>query len=323
MQLVQLAGRARHAAVVAMLLVPSFASGQAVVSDKGTGVATLQYIYFTSGDHLFSTDTIDGQTTRGYTAEGNRWYLGDTTAHTVLLYVDYGLFHRFGVSGTAAWVSSKYEGRAPVNRDVDDGAYHASFQDFGVDARYMLLTGPLDVSLSAGVGAPMTSYANYGHAAVGRSLAEIRGGIFLAYDWIAGGALYGSAIYGVSEELEGINLERITITGGTGYNFGERLFGELFAVYVETPNGVDWVSGDPSEPEFHGGDSTSFSSLAAVSLLNIGASAHIFTPGNTVVALTLSSTVWGENVEDGVYAALALTYRFGNPRFKDEWGEDW
>ena len=323
MQLVQLAGRVHHLTVVATLLVPSFASGQAMVSDKGTGVATLQYIYFTSGDHLFSTDAIDGQSTRGYTAEGNRWYLGDTTAHTVLLYVDYGLFHRFGVSGTAAWVSSKYEGRAPVNRDVDDGSYHSSFQDFGLDARYMLLTAPLNVSLSAGIGAPMTSYANYGHAAVGRSLAEVRAGIFLAYDWTAGGALYGSAIYGVSEELEGINLQRITITGGAGYNFGGRFFGELFSVYVATPNGVDWVSGDPSEPEFHGGDSTSFSALAAVSLLNVGASAHIFTPGNTVVALTLSSTVWGENIEDGVYAGLALSYRFGKPRFKDEWGEDW
>ena len=303
-------------------LSPAGAIAQPVTCEKGTGVVTLQYIYFSSGDHLFSTDAVDGESSRGYTAEGNRWYLGDTTAHTMLLYFDYGLLDRLGVSGTVAWVSSKYEGRAPVNRDIDDGSYHPTWQDFGIDLRYMFLTHPLALSVSAGVGSPLTSYPDVGHTAVGRNLTEVRTGLFLSRDITPRFPVYSSLIYGVSEELDGINLQRLTVNLGTGYRVRNGLYAEAFGVYQDALNGEDWVSGDPSNPVIHGDSTTEFKgALVAARLLNIGASIAVDTPLRTNLAFTLSTTVWGENVEDGIYAGLAASWRFGSP--DDDWGEDW
>ncbi len=303
-------------------LPPVAAGAQALVSEQGTGVVTLQYIYFDSGDHLFSTDAIDGQSSRGYTAEGNHWYLGDTTAHTLLLYFDYGIVDRLGISGTVAWVSSRYVGRAPVNRDIDDGAYHPTWQDAGVDLRYMFFRRPVVTTVSAGVGSPLTNYPSNGHSAVGRNLTEVRAGLFLERDILRTVPVYASLIYGVSEELQGINLERLTINLGGGWVFHRGWYAELFGAYQAVLNGEDWVSGDPSQPVVHGDSSTGFNgALAATRLLNVGGSISTNTPFNTNLALVLSSTVWGENLEDGIYAGLAFSWRFD--LLGEDWGEDW
>jgi hypothetical protein len=306
-----------------LILLPATALGQATTSEKGAGVVTLQYIHFSSGDHLFSTDAIDGETSRGYTAEGNRWYLGDTTAHTLLLYFDYGIRDRLGVSGTMAMVSSKYEGRAPVNRDIDDGEYHPTWQDFGIDLRYMLLTQPLMATVSGGIGSPLTSYPDVGHTAVGRNLTEVRAALFLAKDITPRFPIYSSLIYGVSEELDGINLQRLTVNLGTGYLVRRELYTEIFGAYQDALNGEDWISEDPSNPVVHGDPSTGYKgALTGARLLNIGTSISVDTPLRTNLALTVSTTVWGENVEDGIYAGIAASWRFGGKSEKD-WGEDW
>ena len=64
---------------------------------------------------------------------------------------------RAAVSASLAFVSAKYDGRAPVSAD-DDGSWHGALQDFRLGVRYQVVTAPVAVTPSVGFAFPVSDY---------------------------------------------------------------------------------------------------------------------------------------------------------------------
>jgi hypothetical protein len=308
-----------------LILAPAHATAQAWGGVKGYASITVQYIYTDGGDHLFSTDAIDGESTRGYVADGDRWYLGETTTNTIYLLAEYGLLDRVSLAGSIAWVASKYEGRAPVNREIDDGSYHPTWQDGGIEVRWHLFSKPFAMTTAVGYGLPVTNYPTTGHTVAGRGLDELRFSVYAGTMVRTQGYVQASYTYGVSEESEGISIRRSLIDLEVGYAMVSWLTVRGYGVYQETIDGVDWVSGDPSQPVVHGDDSIDLSGgVADASFVQVGFG--VVSPVSKRISLTanVSSTVWGENIEDNTLYSIGMSWLIRSPEGEsEEWGEDW
>lgn len=313
---------------VLFVFLPCSVFAQAWLPDKGEGTVELQYINFQGGDHLFSTDALDGQTSRGYTAEGSHWYLGDTVGHTALLLVDYSLHARFAFSANIAWVTSKYEGHSPVNLDVDDGNYHSTWQDFGFNFRGVALDREVVITPFVGLGTPVQKYPISGHTVAGRGLREFRFGTNIG--WIMDSVLpaaylHGSFTYGLAEKVDDVRLSRVNIDLEAGYlvrSFAFRAMGG----WQNTLWGIDWVSGDPNDPQVHGEGATSFTNqLSASRFARLGLGLSYSFLDAFALSTSLFYTVWGENIEQGTFLVAGLNWNFQTKwaPVVEDWGEDW
>ena len=311
--------------VLLLFLTPATALAQAWGGPKGYLAAIVQYIYTDGGDHLFSTDSIDGESSRGYVAEGNRWYLGETTTNTVYVLLEYGLIDRLSLAGSIAWVASKYEGRAPVNREIDDGSYHPTWQDAGLDVRWHFLDKPLAMTAAVGYGLPVTDYATTGHSVVGRGLDELRVALYAGILMGSRAYAHGGYTYGMADETQGYSLHRQLIDIDLGYSVMRWLTVRGYGVYQLTQDGVDWVSDDPSQPCSHCPGGTSVGGgLANESFVQAGFG--VVSPISKRISLTanVSTTLWGENIEDISLYSIGMSWLLRSPTKKaDEWGEDW
>ncbi len=268
---------------------------------KGEGALSFVYQYTKGGDHLFSTDIIDGFTTRGYTAEGNRWYLGDTFAHTIIGGIDYGIIDRLALTVEIAYVSSKYEGNAPLRIEVDDGEWHGSFQDARIQLRGMVVTHPFLLTPFVSYGFPTNGYFTEGHSAIGRGLNEFQFGTFFLTGFggvLPGAYLQASISYGILEDVADLNLARPRFAGAVSYSFSHLFSGTVTGSYFNTKGGLEWVSDDPTEIIGH---DEVFSALlnqvvaSRMATLGVGLA---YSPWSTIgIFANLSSAIWGENVE--------------------------
>jgi hypothetical protein len=159
--------------------------GQAWLPPKGDASLSLGYQYYYSTDYTCS--------------EGcGSFYDGDTSQHALVAYLTYGVTDRLAVSlGLPPYYVSRYNGPDPhtapvldangrIARDasgaplydpparIDDGSYHASFQDFRAELSYMALQEPLVVTPFVGAVVPSHAYDFYAQTAVGRRLWDVR-----------------------------------------------------------------------------------------------------------------------------------------------------
>ena len=81
---------------------------------------------------------------------------------------DLGITNRIAASGSLGWISTKYDGNAPWNLDIDDGQWHSTFQDASAQVRGVLLAKPVRLVPYVHYQFPTSSYATIGHAAPGR-----------------------------------------------------------------------------------------------------------------------------------------------------------
>ncbi len=235
------------------------------------------------------------------------------------------LLDRLSLAGSIAWVASKYEGRAPVNREIDDGSYHPTWQDAGLDVRWHFLDKPLAMAAAVGYGLPVTDYATTGHSVVGRGLDELRVALYAGILMGSRAYAHGGYTYGMADETQGYSLHRQLIDIDLGYSVMRWLTVRGYGVYQLTQDGVDWVSDDPSQPCSHcpGGASVG-GGLANENFVQVGFG--LVSPVSTRISLTAnaSTTVWGENIEDISLFSIGMSWLLRSPASKaDEWGEDW
>jgi len=296
------------------LTVASPANAQAWLPFKGEGSVALSYVYFAGGDHLYPID-ITGRSTRGYVAEGKRFYLGDTTVQTMSLNFDYGLVNRVAVSGSVAYGVARYEGNAWYNFDIDDGEWHGSFQDFGLEVRAMALQHPVVFTPFVGFGSPVRNYPLSGHTATGRGLNELRLGVNLGWQltFLPSAYLHGSYFYGIAEEVNDIRLERGVLGVQAGY-FATSWLGLMgMASYQDTWGGLEWATNDPDAGDPHeGGEDSPVNQLTAArfALLGLGAT---FSFRDISLFTSWGTMVWGENVEEGDFLTVTARWSFSTP----------
>jgi hypothetical protein len=305
----------RRALVLAPILLVSWsplALAQALTPPAGTAIVGVGYEYFIGGDHLFSTDSIDGLSTRGYVAEGNRWDLGDDRAHTIFASVDLGLTNRLAVAIGGAVVTSAYFGRAPVDIAVDDGRYHTRLQDGTVRVRTPLSIGSFIVTPFLGTSFPLSNYPLSGHSSPGTGLVTIQAGLHS----VRGLGEYGLLGY-VGADIEYSDVTNVGTPDGVvkgtvrvGYFRSSRLTFTASGTWIDTVGGLEWISDDPTAPSAHGANSsTSFHNrvTAARSAL-VGFGVGYDLTRRVGLSVGVSKTVWGENVEDATLISSGLSW---------------
>lgn len=304
---------------ILLAAVPSIALSQAWVDVVGHGSASASYSYFRGGDHLYSS-SVDGQRSRGYEAKGKRWNLGTTYMHTFMLGVDYCALRRLGVSADLSYARGHYQGRAPVNLDVDDGAIHGRLQDASLQVRYMFLARSLAVTPSLGYTFPIMDYPDHGHAALGLGLSRWSIGVSVGRSLspLARRAYaHGQVIREASEERAGHRMRRVTVDAELGYLLTDDLAFSVTSSFLRSSGGEDWLE---AEGAIHGAApplGTAFSD-SRYTRLGVGAACSIVGPFGVSAAFV--STISGANVEDGDYLILGLNWRFVMP-FADSFGE--
>lgn len=298
--------------VTACFATPSPAHAQAWLPYKGEGSLSFAYTFYKGSDHLFST-SVEGQSSRGYVAEDNRWYLGDSYGNIFTVSFDYGLASRLAVSGGVAYAATRYDGRAWINFDLDDGDWHGTFQDVGLELRGTLLQRPFVLAPLIGIGVPLVDYPTSGHAAVGRGLNEFRVGAYLGWQmsFLPFAYLHGSYVYGVAEEVDNARLKRGTLQIEAGYFLPKRLSVSASATYQDTYGGLEWASKDPGADPHSQGDGPPIGvnevSATRFALVGFGVS---FSVKDLGLYASWNTTVWGENVEDTDFLSLGTSWSF-------------
>lgn len=294
--------------------VPEVVHAQATLPPAGTATLDFTYQFFDGGDHLFSTNSIDGLCSRGYCAEGNRWFLGDTWAHSYFGTLDVGLHPRLALTVGAAIVASAYDGRAPVNDEIDDGQFRTTLQDGMLRLRSPFVIGLYLVTPFVGASFPLTDYALDGHTAPGRGLVEVQIGGHVARGLGAFGSFGYAALdvgYGMAVNVPDRDLGRLSASLRIGHYFSRRLTASAVMSQLYTFNGVEWVSADPTAPSIHGGGSvTLHNQVSAARSTILGGTVEWALARAFALHGGLHTTVWGENVDDALLATAGVSWSF-------------
>ena len=240
-------------------LLPEVALGQAWLPPRGEGSVFLHYTGFYGGDHVFPNDSLDGQTTRGYTVDGDRLYMGDETSHLLTGGLEFGLHDRFAISGSLAWITTNYDGRAPVNLAIDDGYWHPTFQDAAVGVRFMALKAPVVVTPFVRYAFPITDYESDGHAAQGRGLSTLTAGAAFGFSMsslLRSTYFQGRYGYGADEAVGDLEVRRSELAVEVGTYATNWLLLRFMGSFLTTHGGLPWISEDPGRGCVHCPDAT-------------------------------------------------------------------
>jgi hypothetical protein len=150
-------------ALLLLLTASSPAFAQAWLPAKGEGTVSVLASNTLSKDHFLPDERYD---------------FGHIDANTVLFDVTYGLTDRMAVTVGLPIVMSRYRGAFPHRPiTLDDGNWHTTSQDFRFNVRYNVMRGPLVITPFIGSELPTREYDFFAHAAPGRQLKELAGGV--------------------------------------------------------------------------------------------------------------------------------------------------
>ncbi len=300
----------------AILLCQGAGAPGAIASPPGTdgevGIA-LTYEWYQGGDHLFSTDAIDGYATHGYVAEGRRWDLGVARAQTILGNVDVGLPFGSTVTVGAAWVIAWYDGRAPVNAEVDDGRIRGWLQDGTVRLGRPWDLGTFRWTPFLGASFPLADYPVSGHAAPGSGYVEARAGIRIDHllgDYGGFGPSSFEVSYGTITNVSKRDLSRLRIAARIGHFLSRRMTLAVSGRFSDVRGGLEWVSlGGPSIHGTGGGAGLD-NNLTAARAAWAGMGMAWQPTERWGFDVSLHHLVWGENVEDGLIVSAGVRTAF-------------
>lgn len=288
-------------------------AAQAWVNLPGHGSLTTSYTYFRGGDHLYSRN-IDGAYSRGYTAKGNRWFLGRTTTHTATIRVDYGLVRRAGVSADLSHVTGLYEGRAPINVAIDDGDYHGSLQDARIQFRYLLFSHPVVITPFIAYSIPTTEYPDHGHAALGLGFNEWQFGVFAGRSlapFVSRSYVHLGVLQSMGEALNGHHLARTSIDTEVGHSVGKSLTLRASASFLDSSGGEDWL--DPAGSIHDPGPYRLGTAFSDSRYLRFGLGTSMSSIGGIEISVDYVTTLSGQNIEDGDFLTLTTSWAFSTP----------
>ena len=115
----------------------------------------------------------------------------------------------------------RYDGPYPHDFHLDNGNYHGAFQDFDVDLRYRLKSGPLVVTPFFESIIPSHMYGGtHAHAGFGREMREFRPGLNLGRrldPWLRNAFVQAKFSYGFVERVIGVHHNTINGEAQIGY----------------------------------------------------------------------------------------------------------
>src|SRR5262245_37554091 len=244
---------------------------------------------------------------------------GHSRSQTSTIATSYGLTDRIAISASIPDVRSKYYGTHPHQRSLDDpeyrvspddGNYHSTWQDFGVDVRYRLKHEGVVITPYVALSQPSHSYEYFAHSAAGLGLRQLELGSYVAgtLDSLLPGmfvqARYG---YAISERALGIshNQSKVDVEAGYFVTPSLRFFG--LGIGHVTHGGID-LSLAPAPPLPYE-VLTHHDQIARENALNIGGGAAMDLNDSIAVFASALRTVAGRNTHALDYAVtLGVTF---------------
>ena len=203
---------------IALALSPVPARAQAWLPPQGEGTVSILFSDVLVNTHFFGTQPVDA---------------GRIRSESMLVDVTYGVTDRFAFSVALPLVASQYTGNSnspfaaphpqplyPGVNPLDDGTYHAVWQDFRFGARYNLVK-KRGFALTPFVGSlvPSHGYDTFAHAAAGRDLNELQFGVSAAkvFESVPGVFVQASYSYGIVQQVLDISHNRSMLSAEAGY----------------------------------------------------------------------------------------------------------
>ena len=185
------------------------ARAQALLPAKGEGYASVLFTNASMTKHLLPVREVDQ---------------GRIDSNTLLVDATYGLSDRVAVSIGLPLVVSRYQGVLPHQPDnpdrIDDGDWHATFQDVRFAFRYNAIRGPVAVTPFVGTAVPSHAYQYWAHAAPGRRLRELQAGVAAAklLDALVPGLfVQGRYSFAVAQRVGDVHPQRSNLDVELGY----------------------------------------------------------------------------------------------------------
>ena len=302
-------------------VVPATAFGQAWVPPRGEIFVGLSYQWLKADNHLFSDAVLGAERTPFEELIGQDLQTTSTEdaqirSQVLILDADFGLTERLAVSGGIAFVHSQYLGPSPEDPVFDDGAYHGSFQDARIGARYAVLDGQKGswvLTPFASFLFPAADYPVLAHAAVGRGLKELQAGVSAGRVLNLGGEprafVEGQYFYAFMEDPGDISLARSNVDFSFGYLHRSMTI-QVFAAYQNTHGGVDWVQHlslhDPNLGELV----NAHDQAAAADHWRFGGGVSFQVSDAIDITVALNDTVWGVNTHDARTLTFGMSWGF-------------
>lgn len=221
-----------------LLALPSGAIAQERIADRDNSVrAEYQFI------HTGALDTGIGPLD-----------IGATDAHVLLLSGVWSLNDRWKIYGAIPYVQKRHEGSGVHDpnvdffeyqpsdlRVIDDGDFHGGFQDIHAGVQFLAIDGPFSLSPYVAYGVPVSNYATYGNAAIGKQLWEIPVGVAMEFtpyfsDWL----FQADIAYVFSEKLLGVDLDFWLMYLSASYYVTPRFIPRIFITHRNAPNALSF-----------------------------------------------------------------------------------
>jgi hypothetical protein len=273
---------------------------QAWLPPKGEASLSLGF------SHTFATEHVDYR--------GNPVSPGDMIWNNVATDLSYGVTDRLAVRLTPpALVISKYDGAFPHppvagRTNLDDGAWHSTFQDFRAEVRFRLTEGPTAVTPFAALIVPSHSYEYYGHPAAGRDQVEGQVGVVagrLLDPLLPNAYLQVRYLFGMPEKALGISHNRSQVSFDMGYLIGSAFSVRFLGAWQVSYGGwrvpIDWPA--RTSPEFQAHDQ-----LQRADYFQLGGAVSYALTGSVDLNVFAYSTAYARSYVDMKGLGLSLTY---------------
>jgi hypothetical protein len=208
------------------------------------------------GDIAVTTSYQHVKTSRHYFSRGEELDRGTVQSEMMLLSLDYALTDRLIISAGLPYVFSKYTGKQPHAKPIDDGSRHGSAQDYRVDLRYSVMAGEFVVTPTIGFIAPSHNYTYFGHAAAGRHVHEQFAGVNVERrldELLPGLYVQGRYAFSLAEKVLDVSHNRTNLDLSFGYFVTPKLSVRGLWSAQNTHGGVNLALASPLKGEafFH------------------------------------------------------------------------
>ncbi len=296
------------AAVASVLFLPAPAFGQAWVLPEGQGAVSVVYHHVFVRDHLF--------------AAGEPRDIGHIRSHVVTAEIDYGVRDRISVRALLPYVAAKYDGSSPHRHGgdsshgfhfIDDGTYHAGFQDVRAEVRYGAREFPAAFAPFVAVSVPTHDYEFFAHSAIGLKMAELQLGAYVG-TLFGPFAVQGRASYGIYERVAGRRRSRTNIDTEIGWSAARDVRVFAFQASQISHGGIEMpfaelrrLSAEPWWPHHD--------RLAQAHFVNAGGGVSVQISHSVAIHASVVTTVTGSNTHAATYAAtVGTTWAFAGHR---------
>jgi len=286
-----------------------------VIQGGGGSILKAQAWIPTKGDGTLSVTYQNYDVAGHYDAQGRKNNNGGTQSQVAVTEIDYGITDTIGLSVSLPLIASKYTG-PPVYfvggvethpGPLDDGTYHAAFQDLRVEVRRLFWAGPVPVAPFISASFPTHDYETVGEAVPGRHRRDFQVGVNagVELDRLRRGTyVLGRYGYGTAQEIEGFEFTRSNIDTEVGVAIGPRLVLRGLAGWQIRHQGpsvqeltVDWENHDR---------------FIAPSYTNVGAGVSVPVGGTDLYALWLGTAAGSNGAHRARTIAAGVTFGFGS-----------